>query len=175
MNRMGRASGGRGWPYDQRAVSYVEHPIHLEATALPEHLETVRDAFARAGMEVSVAADYERRGAELYPWVVMIVLLTPIAVFLKSFASKLGERAADDAYDPLKQLLRDIVAARRGAGTGEGSIALSDPDGTNLVLPSSLPDESIEALRSIDWDAVRGDYLIWDSDQKVWHDPTKRR
>ena len=156
-------------------MSYIEEPVHIEATAPAEHVAAVEEAFARAGFRVAVAADYERKGvADLLPWVVLVILLSPIKPFFDAFSAKAGERAADDAYDGLKQLLRDIRLARSGAGTGEGSIRISDPERTNVELPSPLPDEAVEALRDIDWNEVRGAWLVWDPQRKTWRDPTKR-
>lgn len=151
-------------------MSYIEEPVHIEATAPAEHVAAVEEAFARAGFRVAVAADYERKGADLLPWVVLIILENPIKPFIDAFAAKAGE----DAYDGLKQLLRDIRTARSGAGTGEGTIRISDPERTNVELPSPLPDEAVEALRDIDWNDVRGAWLVWDPQRKTWRDPTKR-
>ena len=152
-------------------MSYIEEPVHIEATAPAEHIAAVEEAFARAGFRVAVAADYERRGADVLPWVVLVILESPIKPFFDAFAAKAGE----DAYDGLKQLLRDIRTARSGAGTGEGSIHIfSDSERTNVVLSSPLPDEAVEGLRDLDWNEVRGDWLVWDPQRKTWGDPRKR-
>jgi hypothetical protein len=47
-------------------------------------------------------------------------------------------------------------------------MVLRDPDRTNLILHSSYPDEALDALRELDWDAVRGDYLVWDEERRGW-------
>jgi hypothetical protein len=73
-----------------------------------------------------------------------------------------------------KRLVRDVQQARRGAGNGTGSIDISESENTHLVLPNSLPDEALEALRGLDWTAKRGEYLIWRSDRSQWEDPGKR-
>jgi hypothetical protein len=148
--------------------------VVIEDTAPAEHVDAVKDAFARAGLDVEVEAAYGRRSLDLLPWAVVVVLAYPIKPFLDGFFTRMGDRAADDSYDGFKTLIRDIIEARRGTGNGNGSITLSDPDHTNVVVPSPLPEGVIEALRNLDWDAVRGDYLVWDELHQDWRDPTRR-
>ena len=139
-------------------MAYIKQPVLIEDTAPPEHVDAVAAAFARAGFEVEVAPVFGRKSADVLPWIVRVVLLVPVGAFFATF----GAEAAKDAYSALKELLRDVSAARRGAGTGEGSLVLSDPHSSNLVLPSSLPDAAIEALREIEWHEKRGAWLVWD-------------
>lgn len=148
--------------------------VVIEDTAPPEHAGAVKTAFARAGFDVEVEAAYGRRSLDLLPWAVIVVLGYPIKSFLDGFLTRIGEDVADDSYDSFKTLIRDIIEARRGAGTGEGSIKISDPEHTNVVVPSLLSDRAIDGLRGLDWDAVRGDYLVWDELREVWRDPTRR-
>ncbi len=153
-----------------RTVSYIDGPVLIEDTAPPEHVTTVTEAFRRAGFDVEVAPIFHRKAADLLPWLVKVVVILPIGAFFTSFAVEGGK----DAYGAVKEWIKDVSASRTGAGTGEGSLWLSDPDRTNLVLSSSLPDEAIEKLRDIDWGAKRGDYLVWNASRSEWMDPTKR-
>jgi hypothetical protein len=151
-------------------MDYISQPVVIEDTAPSEHLDAVAQAFASAGFDVEVVADYGRRSMDLLPWVVLVDLLVPVRPFFNAFFTEAGK----DAYASVKKWLRDVSAARAGAGTGEGAIQLRDPEHTNVILPSALPDEAIDALRDLDWDEVRGDYLVWDGQRKIWRDPTKR-
>lgn len=142
--------------------------VLVEDTASPAEVSEVAEAFRAAGFDVDVDAAYGRKSAGALPWIVYATLAVPFARFFETLAVK----AAEDAYAPIKAWIKSIWAARSGSGTGEGSIALEDPEHTHLILPTRLSDEALDALAEIDWDAVRGDYLVWDG---RWHDPTKRR
>jgi hypothetical protein len=128
----------------------------------------VTAAFARAGLKVEVSPEYNRRAVGDLPWVVNVVLLVPIGAFFAKFGSEAGK----DAYAAVKDWIRDVWEARRDAGTGTGSIDVSDPDASHLILSSSYPPEALDALCDIDWSEKRGDYLVWDHERRVWRDPT---
>jgi hypothetical protein len=151
-------------------VKYVEDPVFIEETAPEGHVEAVEEAFAEAGFEVRVAAGYGRKAAGALDWVVHITLAVPIVTFFASFASEAGK----DAYASVKEWTRKTWRARRDAGTGEGSIVLRDPEGSNLILSTSIPPDALDALRDIDWNESRGGYLVWDSVRREWRDPRKR-
>jgi len=148
---------------------YIEGPVAIETEASPEQLAAVAEEFARAGFGVEVEASYARRSADLLPWVILLELRVQTKPFFDAFLTQAGA----DTYTAIKNFLRRMSQARKGAGTGEGEIRIRDPDKTWVILRSTLPDEAIEALRDLDWDAVRGDYLEWDYSRKVWYDPTK--
>ncbi len=154
-------------------MSYIEQVV-IEDTAPPEHPAAVKEAFARAGLEVEVDPSYGRRSGEVLPWIVLVVVGLPLKGFLEGFGKGFGEAAGRDSYEALKAWRNDVSSARSGAGTGEGSIQISDPEHSNVILSSALPDEAIDALRDLDWNEHRGDYLVWDGTRKIWRDPTKR-
>lgn len=151
-------------------MEYIKQPIVIEDTAPPEHVGAVVDAFSRAGVEVEVEAIYGRRAFDPLPWVIVIELLGPVRAFVSGFFGAAG----GDAYSGLKALLKDLVAARSGAGNGKGAIELRDPEHTAVIFSDALPDEAFEALRHLDWEEKRGDYLVWDARRNEWWDPTKR-
>jgi hypothetical protein len=147
--------------------------VLVEASASGYELTAVEEAFVRAGFDVDVRPDFEARGAFGAEWIVIVLLLTPIVKFLGSFGQTSGEEAAKDAYPAFKAWVKDTWAARRTPRTGEGSIRVMDPDGSNLILRSGYPDEALDAIPEIDWDRWRGSYLIWDETEQRWHDPTE--
>ena len=63
------------------------------------------------------------------------------------------------------------LTARADSGTGEGSIEISDADGTTLVVTTGLPDAALDGLADIQWDEVRGHDLAWDDTASLWRDP----
>jgi hypothetical protein len=128
----------------------------------------VRDAFARHGFEVEVAPEIEFRGVG--PWVVSALVLAPFSTFFSAMAAAAGK----DAYEALKDWVRDVFASRQGAGRESGRFELADPDRTHLEFPSSIPDRAFDALRDIDWTEQSGDWLVWDDERGEWYDPTKR-
>jgi hypothetical protein len=147
-------------------------PIDVAADDLAsEHeLRAVDAAFRDAGFEVQSAAAVGRKSAEVLDWVLYVTLGAPIAAFFTAMASEAGK----DSYSALNRWAKSIWEARRGAGTRSGSIVLRDSDHTNLVLSSRLPDEALDALERLNWDEVRGDYLVWNEAEGAWRDPMKQ-
>jgi hypothetical protein len=141
----------------------------VESSASPAEIEDVQAVFARAGFDVTADPAYERRSAALLPWIVEVTLAAPIAAFFVAFGTKAGE----DAYSAVKSWAREMFDARRASGSGEGSLAISDSEGTNLILSSGIPERALDDLRQLEWPAHAGEYLIWD-DHRGWHDPMKR-
>jgi hypothetical protein len=140
-------------------------PISIEDTAPQGHVEAVATAFGEAGFEVEVVADYGRRSAGVLPWIVRITLDETI----KGFFIALGAAGFKTLYGAIKR-------ARDGANSdGEGTIELYDPESSWMILPASLPDEAIDALGTLDWDRLRGGYLVWKSAEKEWVNATPRK
>ena len=139
--------------------------VLIEDKASAEDAEAVAEAFARAGIDVEVDRAIGRKAAIDLPWIVAVPLGISITAFLTGFFSEAGK----DGWQVLKALVRDLATTRSGAGTGEGSLELRDPDGSRLVLPSSISDEGIEALSDIDFNRMRsGSDLMWDRAHQVW-------
>ncbi len=144
--------------------------VIVEDTATPDEVAAVKEVFARAGFDVEVDAAFGRRSADVLPWIVSVVLVTPIVAFFASF----GAEAGKDAYGAVKAWIAELFAARRKSGNGEGAVELKDPDGTTLILSTRYPKDAIDALARISWDQHRGGYLTWDSEAGEWRDPLKR-
>jgi hypothetical protein len=142
----------------------MEIKVSAEVGASRAELDAVEEAFRRAGLG-AVAADDSvlRSGAGPLPWVLYIMLGAPIATFFTTLAAE----AAKDAYQPIKRWAKDVLAAR----VGDGSVRLSDDEGTALVLHSGLPDKALEALSDIDWNTFnRGGDIHWSESRGEWLD-----
>jgi hypothetical protein len=107
---------------------------------------------------------------DLLPWIVVIYLLDKT---IGSFFQGFGTEAGKDAYPAVKTWVKEVFEARRGSGDGSGSLRLRDTDHTTLDLHNSLPDEALDALRTVEWEKVRGDYLTWNGERGEWRDSFK--
>jgi hypothetical protein len=152
-----------------RLVTKSIERVLVDDAASSDEVRAVEEAFAASGFPVHIDPRYERRGAGVYPWVVSITLTVPIGAFLAAFAAEGGK----DAYAAAKGWIRTVWAARRESVADHGSIELVDPEHTHLILATRITDEALDALATIDWDAVRGDYLVWDDARSEWRDPTR--
>jgi hypothetical protein len=144
--------------------------VYLDDKASPAELAGIRETFRKHGFDVEPEANYMRKSADVLPWVVVVVLLTPIGSFFRAF----GERAGQDAYDAVQAWVREVWEARAASEASEGSLAVEDSDGTHLILSTNIPPEALAALSEIDWAAQQGRYLTWDEVGRVWRDPVHR-
>jgi hypothetical protein len=144
--------------------------VAIEDTASAAEVEALEAVFRRHGLDVEIVPDVVRVSNRLLPWVIYITLVAPVASFFTAFGSAIGTEAGQDAYRAVKRWVMDVFEARRDSGNGQGSIVLRDLDHTNLVLHTAYPDEALDALRKVDWDELRGGYLVWDEQRRVWRD-----
>jgi hypothetical protein len=145
--------------------------VHIEETAPAEQSSAVKRVFADSGLDAEVTADYGRRSLDVFPWAIIFVVSTPLRAFFQSFGSEGGK----DAYAKFKEFMHQLRKSRSGAGSGSGTVDVSDPDGTRIIFGSELPDEAIEALANVDWDAVRGGYIVWNNERQEWYDHLPKR
>ena len=141
--------------------------VALERGATDDERAAVEEAFRRVGFDVRATDTVEYRSSGPVPWIVMVTLATPIAAFFHAFAAEAGK----DAYAAVKQWVRDLWDAR--ATAGEGAVRLHDAQRSTLVLSTRIPDEALDALSRVDWEAVSGDYLTWDEARGEWGDAMK--
>ena len=146
----------------------IVQEVVIEASAPPGHAVAVEEAFKRAGFDIEVEDQLieGRATGDVLPWLVQVGLDGT----LTSFFAALGV----DAYKRFKALVHDLWNAREGAGNGKGQIDFGDSEDTRLILPPSLPDEAFDALEDLDWDELRGGWIVWNADRKEWVDHTKR-
>jgi len=140
--------------------------VIVEFEAPPEEIAAVQDVLASSGFQVAVKPLYPLTGGpptEL-TWVLSVVLGVPLTAFFTA----LGTAAGTDAYGGLKVWVKRVRDARRPT-PGPGEVRLHDPH-TSMAIPAEIPDEAIDALREIDWSAVRGGHLIWVEEQRAWRD-----
>jgi hypothetical protein len=134
--------------------------VLIEATATPPQVAAVNDVFARRGFDIEARPVWERRSADVLPWIVQLTLAVPIMAFLQS----LGSEAGKDAY----AFVKEVFAARSDSGNGRGAIELSDSEETQLILSSEITDEALAALARIDWEQARGGYMLWNEADHQW-------
>jgi hypothetical protein len=139
--------------------------VTTDVGASDSELAALDAAFRRVGFEVRAEASERTRAAEPLPWVVYIVLGAPLAAFFHTLASE----AAKDAYQPLKQWVKDVFAARGGS---PAHLSVEDVEGSRVSVGSNLPEEALEALARLDWSQFpSGGDLHWSESRQEWLDP----
>ena len=91
-------------------MTKVEITLDQEASAAEE--ESVKNALREEGFEPSFTSPLVRRAFEQeIPWLIIIgVALWP---FWESMMNRMGERAGDDAYSGIRQLVKKLATTRR--------------------------------------------------------------
>lgn len=145
--------------------------VAIEGEAGADEASAIKSVLAHYGIGADVHRLTERRGTDVMPWVIEISVAGPIDGFFKSFGSTFGRTAVADPYSLVAGWIRALLTARVESGTGEGSIEISDADGTTLVVTTGLPDAALDGLAGIQWDGVRGHDLAWDDTASLWRDP----
>jgi hypothetical protein len=134
--------------------------VAMDEEASVAEVEAVEAVLRKAGFSEPVSPSVGRRSLGDLPFVIYVS--APVMAFLSAFMGAAGK----DAYDSLKHFVRDVRAARRDR---PGSIVIEDresrEDSTVLVLSADLPDEAFEALADLDFEALKGAYLVWDRDR----------
>jgi hypothetical protein len=148
--------------------------VHLDPTT-DEEIEAVRKAFRAYGFDPDLEADYARRSwsADVLPWIVAVVLTTPITAFFAAFGTAAGAAAGQDAYTAVKEWVKDVWASRSSSPAGRGYLEIEDSDNTRVILSSDTPEQALDALVSMDFEERRGEYLTWDDESGTWRDPTR--
>lgn len=141
--------------------------VYADVEALSDEVAAVEGVFRKAGFDVEVNATYERRSTSAnLPWIIGITLGVPITVFFTA----VGTEAGEDVYAAVKAFVKDLWQTR---ARPDGSVSLKDPDGTQLILATRIPERAIDALANVDWSQKRGHYLIWDEVREAWRDPAR--
>jgi hypothetical protein len=159
-----RADKGRteSWlaPVPLPVTPRILEPVVIERPAPPGQIEAVSEIFSCAGFDVEVASQYVRKGTGELPWLVQIAIEDTIEGFLLALGAT--------GFVSFSALLRDIWRARDRATPSNGHVELVDVEGTHLILPSSLPDDALDALLTIEWLRGRGGRFVWDTDRNEW-------
>jgi hypothetical protein len=138
----------------------------VEYGASPEEVNAVQAVLTGSGFSVTVRPEYPLTGGpptEL-SWALYVALGVPITAFFTT----LGSAAGTDAYAALKAWITRVHNARRPT-RGHGEIRLVSSE-TSMVIPAEIPDHAIEALRRLDWSALKGGHLIWVQEEGTWRD-----
>ena len=145
--------------------------VAIEREATAGEASALKSVLAHYGIGADVNRVMERRSADVMPWVIEISVVGPIAAFFESFGSTFGRTTVADPYSLVSAWIKALWTARAESGTGEGSIEISDTDGTTLVVATGLPDDALDGLAGVQWDRVCGHQLAWDDTAGVWSDP----
>jgi hypothetical protein len=140
--------------------------VVTDAAITPDELADLNEAFRRFGFDVQAEPAIHARSIDPVPWVVYITLGAPIATFFTTLAAEAGK----DAYEPLKELVKGVLAARRNR---PGYAAISDPEHSRVTLQPGLPEEALDALKEIDWSEMGAGDLHWSRARREWLDPLR--
>lgn len=147
-------------------------PVLLDRHATSDEVAEVRAVFERTGHSAMVRAVWEKppqTGNGAF-WMTLVLLGVSFKGFADGFFGKLGE----DAAVALRDFVEELRKARRGSThANEGWVAFDDPDDTNVMLSSGLPDEAYRALLDVDWSDARGGTIMWDDATGRWFDPNR--
>jgi hypothetical protein len=147
--------------------------VAIEQEAPADQASAIKSVLAHYGIGADVHSAMERRSADVMPWVIEISVAGPIAVFFDSFGSTFGRTAVADPFSLVTGWIKALWAVRANSGSGEGSIEISDTDGTTLVITTGLPDVGLDGLADVEWDRVRGHHLAWDDRVCRWRDASR--
>jgi hypothetical protein len=148
----------------------------------PELIAAVRRGFESAGIEAEVATDRpmpEMKGPATNggPHLVELLFGDPLRTFMTTFFGAAGAAAGQDAWKGFKRFLTVIFDQIEELwpnppgiprGPGDGAVILEDEEGLSVVLGPDLPDEALQALSGVDWDAVEKGSLDWDQERQEW-------
>jgi hypothetical protein len=139
--------------------------VSINDFAGEEQLEAVEEAFRSAGIDAEIEANYFMKSADLVPWIVSISLAYAVGAFINGFFGKLGA----DAASAMQEWVRRLRNAWESSPALPGSIVIRGKDGTTVVI-GDPPEEAYASLLELDWAEVEGGYLIWDDEDRQWHD-----
>jgi hypothetical protein len=130
-------------------------------------VEAVERALREAGIEATVDASYESRALGPLIWLVDV----PLGAGLVAFFKALGEQAGKDAWEAMKQLVTNLLAA--SVDDGEGEIRLRADGYNDVYVFGELPEEAYRALFDLDWSELRAGSLAWRDGE--WYNSTPAR
>ena len=132
----------------------------LDRDASSDEVAAVTQIALEEGLPGPVRAAVSQKSLEDPTWI--IVVITPVALFLKGFF----EEAGRTGYQDLHRLVRRLFSARR---KGQGHMEISDRDSlTTIVFPPELPDEAFKQFVKLGLENIKGKYWEWDPDQNNW-------
>jgi hypothetical protein len=124
-----------------------------------EALGKLKEAFSRLDFEESISwADHP--GNRANAWVIEVTLAAPLGAFFIKFS----EAAGTDAYESLRAWIDRL----RESGRGRALMLRIAAEETSIEIRSSVPEEALEALSSLDWTKVGEGTLEWDPSRRRW-------
>lgn len=144
--------------------------VSVDAGAPSEEMAAIRQIFDARGIEADVQDTYVRLSAGELPWTVdLVCALKWLALaFATGFAGAGGADAWKEyragGWRGLAQFIKEITSAREGDGT----ITIRDPEGPDVHLDASIPEEALVALADLDWEEMSDGMLGWNDERGEW-------
>lgn len=164
--------------------------VFVSTVASRKEIESVRSAFAEIGTDVEIEPIIPPQGFEV-PWVVVVDL--PVKDFLVAIAGGAGWtglqalfRWLNEVHEPKRRFWQRKREPRKGQLVARPPVEIprnTDPDhrgavimgwigrgstGTELSIPSDLPDEGFRLLNQLDVSEYPNHYIYWDPDRGEW-------
>jgi hypothetical protein len=153
---------GMAWMPDfprlQRLVEQAAHDADIEAD-----IRITPDPH-RAPRPPALDGDQKAYLTDL--WLIVMTLQVPLSMFFSGFMGEAGK----DAYVKLKRLVGRAKSAPGEVAQAVGELQVrSARGGPSVEMDPSLPDEALESLCAIDWDAFdESAVLRWSEDRREW-------
>jgi hypothetical protein len=171
-------------------VAMEETRGYVSTLATREEIAGIRDAFGESGIPIELEAIIPPQGVEI-PW--LIVADLPVKDFLVAVAGGAGWSGLvalfnrlRDAQQPKRRFWQRKTQPRQGQLAIRPPVDVPDdiePDhrpalimgwigqrspGTELAIPSDLPDEGFRKLFELDLDAYPNHYIYWNPESGEW-------
>jgi len=101
------------------------------------------------------------------PWIIILLLAKPIALFAEGFVGEAGK----DAYLRFKTTLRRVKRAPEAGAVAVGKqVQLQDrTGGPRVKVHETLGAEALAALKNVDWNSCDSDaVLVWSPRRRRW-------
>ena len=132
----------------------------LDGDATPEEIAAVTKVVLEEGLPGQVKANLFQKNLEVSPWVILV--LTPLALFLKGFLDEAGK----SSYQDLRRLVTRLIAARREE---PGHVEVRERDSlTTIVFERDMPEEAFNQLLDLGLENIVDKYWVWDRSQGCW-------
>ena len=143
--------------------------MQLDAEATEHEVAAVEEVLAGEGFEPRIEATWRKppHTGNGPMWMILIPVGVPLAYFLRGYATRLGEKAAEETAEWLRSFVKRLRAAREPSPAADGWITFRGTDGTQLDL-ANIPDEAFNALYELDLPELIGAHLMWDHERRQW-------
>jgi hypothetical protein len=163
---------------------------YVSTLASGEEIRGIHEAFDEAGIPLEIEAIIPPQGVEI-PWLIVVDL--PVKDFLVAVAGGAGWSGLVALFNRLRKAHEpERRFWQRGSNPRQGQMAIRPPvdipddiepahrpavimgwigqrsPGTELVIPSDLPEEGFRELFELDLDAYPNHHIYWDPESGKW-------